>query len=100
MAILSKPKEWTNHALIEEFPFARVTKWYAETFGMTLTFTPKDNQIVSSSVETPSLQVVGDLTESFQSNGSGVLIGPEDKSSVSAWEEGVIIFGGKDSNRN
>ncbi|HLS61568.1 MAG TPA: M23 family metallopeptidase [Virgibacillus sp.] len=100
MAILSKPKEWTNHALIEEFPFARVNKWYAETFGSPLTFTPKDNQIVSSSVETPSLPVVGDLTESFQANGSGVLIGPEDKTSVSAWEEGVIIFAGKDADMN
>src|SRR5690625_6416072 len=61
MAILSKPKEWTNHALIEEFPFARVNKWYAETFGSPLTFTMKDNQIVCSSVETPRLYIVGIL---------------------------------------
>lgn len=94
--ILSKPKEWTNHVLVEEFPFARVNKWYAESFGSPLTFTPTDSQ-TAVTVESPSLPVVGDLMESFQANGSGIMIGPEDETAVSAWEEGVIIFAGKDA---
>jgi len=96
-SMLSKPKEWTSNALVEEFPFARVNNWYAETFGSPLTFTPKDNQTVDNTAEASSLPVVGNLTESFQTNGSGVLIGPEDETGVSAWEEGVIIFAGKDA---
>src|SRR5699024_1535782 len=41
--ILSKPKKWTRHAMTEEFPFARMHKWYQDSFGSPMALSPKKN---------------------------------------------------------
>lgn len=91
----AKPKEWTNHVLTEEFPFARVNLWYQQTFGTPLAFNPQKNNRLSEP-ETMALPVNGSVTETFQVNGSGIMISPKESSPVSAWREGMVIFAGND----
>ncbi|MFD1038616.1 peptidoglycan DD-metalloendopeptidase family protein [Virgibacillus byunsanensis] len=97
-SLLTEPREWTSTALTEEFPFARVNYWYQETFGSPLAFTPKnpvaeDNQLLA-------LPVSGSVTESFQANGTGIMIATEEPSRVSVLREGVVIFAGNDRETN
>lgn len=96
-ALFTKPKIWTSHAFSEEFPFARVYQWYQETFGTPLAFSPEKHQETAGK-EAFSLPVSGNVTETFQVNGSGIMITPEEAAPVLAWQDGVIIFAGNDRN--
>ncbi|UJL44964.1 M23 family metallopeptidase [Virgibacillus sp. NKC19-16] len=98
-AFLQKPKEWTSNALTEEFPFASVNVWYQETFGSPLALTPQDNQVADSSNQM-GLPVSGDVTETFQVNGTGIMIAPQETADVSALRDGVVIFAGNDRETN
>lgn len=93
--LFSMPKKWVATALTEEFPFARVHLWYRESFGDPLSLIPKENSEKENN-DLIALPVSGNVTETFQSNGSGIMISPEGESSVTSWREGVVIFAGKD----
>lgn len=96
---LNTAKTWTSHALTNDFPFAQVHAWYTDTFGSPLGFEPK---LPVTNADDPSFQlpVGGNVTEHFQSNGTGVLITPEDSEDVHAWEAGIIVFVGKKKDTN
>lgn len=96
---LQKPKEWTSNALTEEFPFAKVNVWYQETFGSPLALTPQNTQVTGSTSQM-GLPVSGDVTETFQVNGTGIMIAPQETADVSALRDGVVIFAGNDQETN
>lgn len=96
--VLLKPKEWTSNALSEEFPFAKVHSWYRETFGSPLAFSPGKVETISKANNQLALPVSGSITETFQSNGKGIMITPGEAAEVSAIQDGVIIFAGNDRN--
>lgn len=93
--LFHKPKEWTSGVLTEEFPFARVNLWYQETFGSPLAFTAQTKQTATHS-ESQALPVSGSVTESFQTNGKGIMIAPKETADVSVVRDGVIVFSGND----
>lgn len=98
---LHKPKEWTSSALTQEFPFAKVNLWYQETFGVPLALNPQQQDEVATSDDgSLALPVSGNVTETFQVNGTGIMIAPEETSDVSALRDGVIIFAGNDQETN
>ncbi|MFS0672938.1 peptidoglycan DD-metalloendopeptidase family protein [Ornithinibacillus sp. 179-J 7C1 HS] len=90
--IFDAPKEWTSNMLTEEFPFASVYKWYNETLGTPLGFSP-DNSDDSEEVSL-ALPVSGNVIETFQVNGKGIMIAPTETTSVTALREGVVVFSG------
>lgn len=94
-SLFSKAGSWTNEALTEEFPFAKVNRWYKETFGSPLSLTEQPVQ-PAQSTNALALPVNGNIAESFEDNGEGILITPEEQVQVSALEEGFVIFSGKD----
>lgn len=96
--LFAVPKEWTRHVLMEEFPFARVNVWYQETFGKPLSLIPQSTRVVDQN-DMYALPVLGNVTETFQVNGSGIMISPEKSTSVAAWQEGIVIFAGNDRKR-
>ncbi|MFD2046215.1 peptidoglycan DD-metalloendopeptidase family protein [Ornithinibacillus salinisoli] len=93
--ILHQPKEWTSSMLTEEFPFANVYKWYQDTFGSPLAFSPSPSDTTEGS-EALAYPVNGSVTETFQANGKGIMIAPEKTTNVSALREGIVIFSGND----
>ncbi|WP_085991786.1 M23 family metallopeptidase [Oceanobacillus senegalensis] len=97
--VLETPKAWTSHALTEEFPFAQVNEWYRETFGSPLGFSPEYPQTNGLS-ESLVLPVSGSITESFHTNGKGIMITPGETTEVSALREGIVIFAGNDQETN
>ncbi|WP_249870973.1 M23 family metallopeptidase [Oceanobacillus saliphilus] len=97
--ILQKPKQWTSQALTNEFPFAKVNVWYKEAFGRPLSLSP--TPIADGDQSQPiALPVTGSITESFQVNGTGIMISPGETATVSAIHEGVVIFAGNDKETN
>ncbi|MUK86978.1 peptidoglycan DD-metalloendopeptidase family protein [Ornithinibacillus sp. L9] len=99
LEMLSQPKEWTSSALTDEFPFANVYKWYQDTFGNPLAFSPSQN-LVSEGVAPLAYPVNGNVTETFQANGKGIMIAPGETTNVSALSEGIVIFSGNDRTTN
>jgi len=97
--ILQQPKEWTSKAMTNEFPFAKVNVWYKETFGRPLSLSPQPVAETDQS-QPVALPVNGNITENFETNGTGILIAPGETASVSAIQDGVVIFAGNDRETN
>src|SRR5699024_11487013 len=54
------------------------------------------SQQVVEKTEPFSLPVSGNITQSFEENGSGIMITPKEVEPVVAWLDGVVIFAGND----
>jgi len=98
--LLTGAKEWTSNALTEEFPFAKVNVWYQETFGSPLAFSSEEREKALGTEQTLALPVTGNVQETFQTNGKGIMIAPKETTDVSVMREGVIIFAGNDRETN
>lgn len=88
-------KEWLETALQKEFPFAKVASWYGDKFGDPLALSP-DKKIRDGQAEYLYMPVMGDVVETFSTNGTGIMISPKEESAVTATNEGIVIFAGND----
>jgi len=88
-------EKWTSHALMEEFPFAKMHHWYKTTFGHPLSLTNRSRKVINDNSPV-ALPASGSVAQSFQDNGQGIMIAPKEKIDVSAMEEGIVIFAGND----
>ncbi|MDY0396868.1 M23 family metallopeptidase [Virgibacillus halophilus] len=88
-------KRWTSTAMTKEFPFAKVNQVYQETFGSPFSFR---TQKVDKAEGAPasSIPVIGNISETFEENGHGIMIAPTGSAKVNSLEEGIVIFAGKD----
>lgn len=93
---VSKPKEWVQVSLTEEFPFAKLHQWYQTTFGSPHAFIPTEIDYSTKNNEL-ALPVSGSVVETFQNNGTGIMILPEDTVTVSSIQGGIVIFAGNDA---
>ncbi|WP_010531122.1 M23 family metallopeptidase [Lentibacillus jeotgali] len=91
--LLSAPKEWTANTLTEEFPFASVNQWYQETFGAPMAISSSQSPDQGEALAFP---VNGSVSETFQVNGTGIKLAPEQETAVSALQGGVVTFAGND----
>lgn len=98
--LFTVPKKWTNQAMTEEFPFARVHQWYQESFGSPMVFSrdKEDTSEATAEQDVLALPVNGSVSESFETNGSGIKITPEEATEVTALRDGMVVFAGKDKN--
>ncbi|SFA68974.1 stage IV sporulation protein FA [Lentibacillus halodurans] len=90
--LFTEPKKWTANALTEEFPFARVNQWYQETFGTPMALSSQS----ADDGQALAFPVNGTVSESFQANGKGIMLTPEEETDVSALQGGVVTFAGND----
>ncbi|RYG74820.1 M23 family metallopeptidase [Lentibacillus lipolyticus] len=91
---LTKTKRWTENALTEEFPFARVNQWYQETFGAPMALSSSSDE--TGGENALALPVNGSVSETFQVNGTGIMLSPDEETNVSALQGGVVVFAGND----
>ncbi|MFC4403975.1 peptidoglycan DD-metalloendopeptidase family protein [Gracilibacillus xinjiangensis] len=89
---LEKPKEWTSYALKEEFPFASVNAWYQAKFGAPFALETS----VTEGEQLDVLPAFGQINQSFQENGQGILITAEEETEVAAVDAGTVLFAGND----
>lgn len=93
--LFDKPKKYALSALTEEFPFAKTYEWYKEAFGTPLSFSPNKSQKAEKAAAL-ALPVSGNVIETFQTNGTGIMIAPPNTTSVSALRDGIVVFSGKE----
>ncbi len=89
---LEKPHQFTKQLYTVEFPFATVNAWYQAKFGAPLALQQK--QI--NEEEPLALPVSGEISQTFQENGEGVLISSAEEKEVVAIQSGTVLFAGKD----
>lgn len=89
-------KEMAQDALTEDFPFAKVHHWYVETLGAPLAFTPKPQVDQSNNLAESTFPIHGEVMETFATNGTGIMISPDEEAKVRAWKQGIVIFSGND----
>lgn len=92
---LDQPKQYLKTALTREFPFATVQTWYRDHFGAPFSMVNKKNSDENGSDDENSLPVHGMISESFSNSGEGLTITSEEEASVTAMNEGTVIFAGK-----
>lgn len=93
---LDRIEQFMYTALQDEFPFARVNEWYISTFGSPLSFTPQGSIQLGDETEEFIIPVMGHVVETFATNGTGIMISPQEKTNVTAVNRGVVIFAGND----
>jgi len=93
---LQPTKEWVVGQLEDDFPFARAKSWYESTFGGTPLSIAPQGSVPKIENENYLLPVTGQVVETFHKNGEGIMISPSKKSVVTALDEGIVIFAGKD----
>lgn len=83
-------------AMKQEFQFAAVSSWYEDTFGKPIAFLPSDNTNtnVAESDGQFAQPVSGKITESFETNGEGIILETGSNSKVEALNGGLVIFAG------
>lgn len=94
---LDEPRAFVNEAMDQEFQFASVTTWYEDKFGKPIAFLPEDSAAKGGREELNNqngVPVSGKITESFESNGAGIMIETGPGSKVESMNDGVVIFAG------
>src|SRR5699024_7084110 len=70
-----KAPDRATAVLTDESPFAKIHRWYEETFGTPLAFTPRCPGQEGTTELVDTLSVEGDVLQPFSANGTGVMIG-------------------------
>lgn len=90
-----QPMKRTVEQIMErDFQFAKVASWYEETFGKPLALFPGNGKDGEEPAEY-ALPANGKILEKFDSDNQGVTFQTEKNVSVTAVQEGVVIFAGK-----
>lgn len=92
-----KPEQLLRLALEDNFPFATVHDLYVEHLGKPLSLIPETETASSDIHNLEDLPLVGEVVESFSTNGTGIHIMPTSKSYVHAFNKGIVVFAGSRS---
>lgn len=93
---LQPAKTWLSSQLQEDFPFAKAKSWYETAFGGTPLSIAPQGSMPKVEKDNYLLPVMGQVEETFQTNGTGITISPTKKSVVTSLDKGIVIFAGKD----
>ncbi|PLT32404.1 M23 family metallopeptidase [Bacillus sp. V5-8f] len=94
---LDKARSYVEDAMTTEFQFASVSNWYEEKFGKPIAFLPEDTIPQGADEELDieyALPATAKITESFESNGEGIILETGAEAKVEAMNQGVVIFAG------
>ncbi|RFU65861.1 M23 family metallopeptidase [Peribacillus glennii] len=100
-AKLDDARSFVQDAMNQEFQFASVSSWYEDKFGKPIAFLPEDTKSGAKKEELSNeyaLPATAKITESFQSNGEGIILETGGEAKVEALNEGVVIFAGSKEN--
>lgn len=91
---MEKTKLFLLQSLQTEFPFAMVHEWYIENLGVPLSLVPQEHMVIDFADDSLHSPIIGDVIESFQTNGAGIIISPQNESVIHAVNKGIVIFAG------
>lgn len=96
---LQPVRNFVTTSFEKEMQFALVTDWYEETFGKPIVFLPSDRKKnISESEEVSSdydIPINGFISESFASNGEGIILETDKNVKAAAIQRGTVVFSGR-----
>ncbi|MGE6375567.1 peptidoglycan DD-metalloendopeptidase family protein [Peribacillus muralis] len=95
-AHLDPARSFVTENMSKEFQFASISNWYESAFGKPIAFLPKeaDKETVDSK-EGYAQPASAKITQTFETNGEGLILETSKGSKVEAINEGVVIFAGE-----
>lgn len=95
--LFEKPEQLLRLALEENFPFATVYHLYVEHLGKPLSLVPQTETASPIVDHSQALPLMGEVVESFSTNGRGIQIMPTSESYVRSFDKGIVVFAGSRS---
>lgn len=94
--VMEKARQFVREAYEKEFDFVQVANWYEQQFGRPLALVPRERHVTRgderrSLENTYAVPASGQIRESFEENGTGVLIETEGGAYVEAVRSGFVI---------
>ncbi|MDQ7863254.1 hypothetical protein RCO48_26045 [Peribacillus frigoritolerans] len=93
---LDPARSFVTENMNKEFQFASISNWYESAFGKPIAFLPNDadTEPVDSNEEY-AMPASAKITQTFETNGEGIILETSKGSKVEAVNEGVVIFAGE-----
>ncbi|MGE7779509.1 peptidoglycan DD-metalloendopeptidase family protein [Peribacillus sp. NPDC097264] len=93
---LDSARSFVTENMNQEFQFASVSSWYENAFGKPIAFLPTESTTeTADSGEEYAMPASGEITQTFEANGEGIIMETSLGSKVEAINEGVVIFAGE-----
>jgi stage IV sporulation protein FA len=91
---LDLPRNYVTKTMNQDFQFASISSWYESTFGKPIAFLPQKEAPTETVNEPYALPASAKITQTFETNGEGIIVETGKGSKVEAINEGLVIFAG------
>ena len=92
---LESARNYVTKTMNEDFQFASISSWYESTFGKPIAFLPQKEEPTETVDEPYALPVSAKITQTFETNGEGIIVETGKGSMVEAINDGLVIFAGE-----
>ncbi len=91
---LDTARNYVTSTMNEDFQFASISSWYESTFGKPIAFLPQQEEATEAVEEPYALPASAKITQTFETNGEGIIVETSKGSKVEAINDGLVIFAG------
>ncbi|MFJ8264571.1 peptidoglycan DD-metalloendopeptidase family protein [Peribacillus asahii] len=94
---LDTARDYVSKTMEQDFQFASISSWYESTFGKPIAFLPQEKEKENETEtvnESYALPATAKITQTFETNGEGIIVETTKGSMVSAINEGFVTFAG------
>lgn len=91
---LDGARTYVTKSMNQDFQFASVSSWYESTFGKPIAFLPQKEEAIETVDEPYALPASAKITQTFETNGEGIIVETSKGSKVAAINEGRVMFAG------
>ena len=91
---LDAARNYVTRIMNQDFQFASISSWYESTFGKPIAFLPQKQETTKTVDGTYALPASAKITQTFDTNGEGIIVETSKASKVEAINDGIVIFAG------
>jgi stage IV sporulation protein FA len=91
---LDVARSYMTKTMNQDFQFASISSWYESTFGKPIAFLPQKGNVAEVVDESYALPASAKITQTFETNGEGIIVETSKGSKVEAINGGVVTFAG------
>ncbi len=91
---LDSARNYVTTTMNQDLQFASISSWYESTFGKPIAFLPQKEEPTEMVNESYALPASAKITQTFETNGEGIIVETGKGSKVEAIKDGIVIFAG------
>lgn len=91
---LDSTRNYVTKTMNQDFQFASISSWYESTFGKPIAFLPQKEETTETVEEPYALPASAKITQTFETNGEGIIVETGKGSKAEAINDGLVIFAG------